>query len=278
MLPVGWQCYNTTSPGKVVANSHGETEVNKHGVYRLSNNTHNMLLILGCNTMGNIGNDGLCASVGCCHVDIPPGLTHNYFYFRVYDHTSMMDFSPCDYAFLVDRTNYTFRRSDLLRDTNRTSPVWLDWAIRGDEDSTSLSCAEAAKATTTEYACVSNHSDCVKATNGPGYNCRCSRGYQGNAYLVNGCSNIDECADPAKYPCKGVCRGTEGSYRCTCRPGYLSYDPKTQRCTPKFPLAAQICIGTIGGALVIAFTAFIIIIRKEKQKTKEFYEKNGGLT
>ncbi|KAM3400213.1 hypothetical protein ACQJBY_005224 [Aegilops geniculata] len=304
MLPVGWQCYNTSSPDKVEASSHGETEMNKHGVYRLSN-THNMLVILGCNTMGNIGSvrttrdvdeysyymgcmtfcnysataqDGLCASVGCCHVDIPPGLTHNYFYFRVYDHTGMMDFSPCDYTFLVDRTNYTFRRSDLLRDTNRTSPVWLDWAIRGDDDSTSLSCAEAAKATTTEYACISNHSDCVNATNGPGYNCRCSSGYQGNAYLVNGCSNIDECADPAKYPCKGVCRDTEGSYQCTCRPGYVSEDPKTQRCTPKFPLAAQICIGATGGILLIAFMAFVIVIRKEKRKTREFYKKNGGLT
>lgn len=191
----------------------------------------------------------------------------------------MMDFSPCDYAFLVDRTNYTFRRSDGLTSSGtQTRPHRCGWtgpfaAMTTPPHYHVLKPPRPRRRSTPALAITG-----VNATNGPGYNCRCSRGYQGNSYLVNGCSNIDECADPAKYPCKGVCRDTEGSYQCTCSPGYLSDDPKTQRCTPKFPLAAQICIGTIGGALVIAFTAFIIIIRKEKQKTKEFYEKNGGLT
>ncbi|XP_044955239.1 wall-associated receptor kinase 2-like [Hordeum vulgare subsp. vulgare] len=305
MLPVGRMCYNATDPRHAEEYSHGETLMNKRGVYRFSN-ARNMLVVLGCNTMGTIGSvkttrlvddysyymgcmsfcnssasaqDGQCASLGCCHVDIPPGLTHNYFRFREYDHTSMMDFSPCDYAFLVDRTNYTFRRSDLLRDTLRTSPVWLDWAIRGagaGDGPASLSCAQANN--TKEYACLSNQSYCVDAINGPGYNCNCSMGYEGNAYLVNGCTNIDECADSDKYPCKGVCRDTQGSYRCTCPPGYGSDDPTKQRCTPKFPPAAQICIGVIGGILAITLVAFVIIIRKEKRKTREFYEKNGGLT
>jgi hypothetical protein len=72
----------------------------------------------------------------------------------------MMDYSPSDYVFLVDRTNYTFRRSDLLMDRNRTSAVWLDWAIRDNNTISGdiLSCADAAKTTTTtEYACVSDH-------------------------------------------------------------------------------------------------------------------------
>jgi hypothetical protein len=216
ILPVGWQCYNASSPDKAEDSSYGETDMNKEGVYRISN-THNMVVVLGCNTfaftastkteggadasyayytgcMSYCNNsasaqDGLCAGVGCCHVDIPPGLTDNYFKFREYDHSAMMDYSPCDYAFLVDRTNYTFRRSDLLRDTNRTSPVWLDWAIRNNDSISSdiLSCTQAAK--TLEYACVSDHSDCINSMNGPGYNCNCSKGYEGNAYLVNGCTS-----------------------------------------------------------------------------------------
>uniref|UniRef100_A0A8R7NWB4 Protein kinase domain-containing protein n=1 Tax=Triticum urartu TaxID=4572 RepID=A0A8R7NWB4_TRIUA len=246
LLPVGWMCYNASNPSKAADFSYAETEMNKDGVYRISN-THNELVVLGCNTMAYTASgktegggaaypyayytgcmsycndsasarDGLCAGVGCCRVDIPPGLTGNYFEFHAYNHSTMMDYSPCDYAFLVDRNNYTFRRSDLLMDTNRTSPVWLDWAIRGDV----LSCTQAAK--TGQSACVSAHSDCVDSTNGPGYNCKCSKGYDGNAYLADGCTSA------------------------------------------------------IGGALVIAFTAFVIIIRKEKRKTKEFYEKNGGLT
>ncbi|KAK1692335.1 hypothetical protein QYE76_009032 [Lolium multiflorum] len=217
MLPVAWQCYNASSPGEAEDYSNGETYMNKDGVYRISNR-HNMLVVLGCNTfaftasaradggsaayikgcMSYCNNsasaeDGMCAGAGCCHVDIPPGLTESYFRFWAYDHSAMMDYSPCDYAFIVDRANYTFRRSDLLMDRNRTSPVRLDWAIRDNDDtvpeSAVLSCAGAARSTTTEYACVSDHSECVDSLNGPGYSCSCSDGYEGNPYVVNGCAS-----------------------------------------------------------------------------------------
>ncbi|KAM3405898.1 hypothetical protein ACQJBY_000124 [Aegilops geniculata] len=306
MLPIGSQCFNTSSPAETSDIMYGQTMMNEHGVYRISD-THNMLVIVGCNTVGyiasketvgggedyayNIGcmsycnnsesaQNGHCKGVGCCHVDIPPGLTDNYFDFdSEYNHSTMMNFSSCDYAFLVDRNNYTFHRSDLKMDRSRTSLVWLDWAIRGSADISGdeiLSCKQAA--TMRQYACVSAHSDCVDSTNGPGYNCKCSSGYQGDAYLPNGCTNINECANPAKYPCYGVCRDTEGGYGCYCPVGYRSQDPQTERCTQKFPLAAQISVGAIGGILVLAFLAFFFVLRKEKQKVKDLYRKNGGLT
>uniref|UniRef100_A0A0E0EWL3 Protein kinase domain-containing protein n=1 Tax=Oryza meridionalis TaxID=40149 RepID=A0A0E0EWL3_9ORYZ len=213
MLPVGWQCYNTSQPTRTYPDwSRAKTEMNRGGVYRISN-THNMLVVLGCNTVGYteslrseggaysstyyIGcmsycnnsasaQDGQCAGVGCCHVDIPPGLTDSSVNFRVYDHTGMVDYSPCDYAFLTDRTNYSFRRADLIKmDKNRNVPVWLDWAIR---ENGSMSCAEAKGKP--GYACVSVHSECVDSTNGPGYNCKCTAGYEGNAYAPVGCTSI----------------------------------------------------------------------------------------
>ncbi|XBJ13612.1 hypothetical protein VPH35_005761 [Triticum aestivum] len=281
MLPIGWQCYNATSTNDAVDYSYAQTTMNKDGVYRISN-THNKLVVLGCNTVGFVASkrteggtdanafntgcmsycnnsasaqDGLCDGVGCCHVNIPPGLTDNFFNFREYEHAAMMDYSPCDYAFLVDRNNYTFRRSDLKMDTNRTTLVWLDWAICGNGSVSGdiLSCKQAAK--TDQYACVSTHSECVDSTN-----------------------DIDECANPDKYSCYGVCKDTEGWYGCDCPAGYQSRDPRTERCTQKFPLPAQISVGAIGGILVLAFLAFFFVLRKEKQKAKDFYRKNGGLT
>ncbi|CAM0958722.1 unnamed protein product [Alopecurus aequalis] len=308
ILPAGWQCYNASDPKNYEDFGWGETKMNKDGVYRISS-THNMLVVLGCNTMGYTASrkteggayqyaiytgcmsycndstsaqDGVCDGVGCCHVDIPPGLTDNYFNLRNEDHTSKMDYAPCDYAFLVDRTKFNFSRSQLAKDKNKTSPVWLDWAIRGNESrgdpGAILSCKQAAKSAAADYACVSNHSDCVDATNGPGYNCKCSSGYQGNAYVADGCVDIDECAHPDKYLCYGICKNIEGSHKCHCPRGYQSDDPTTQNCTRKFPLPAQISIGAISGVLFLAFLSFILVLRNEKRKNKEFYKKNGGST
>ncbi|KAM3405920.1 hypothetical protein ACQJBY_000140 [Aegilops geniculata] len=251
MLPMGWQCYNASDPGDTNSNwDYGETTMNKDGVYRISN-THNMLVVVGCNTFGFTASkrteggtanyayytgcmsycnnsasaqDGLCDGVGCCRVNIPPGLTDNYFNFREFDHSGMMDYSPCDYAFLADRNNYTFRRSHLKMDTKRSSPVWLDWAIRGNSSISGdiPSCKQAAK--TDQYACVSAHSDCVDSINGPGYNCKCSNGYEGDAYLPNGCTSA------------------------------------------------------ISGILVLALIIFIYVLRKERREARDFYRKNGGLT
>jgi len=134
-----------------------------------------------CNNSGSAA-DGSCDGVGCCRVDIPPGVTDNKMNFRAYSHREKLGYSPCDLAFLVDRENYTFHTADLKMDRNRTMPVWLDWAIRDN-----LTCDEAKKAQG-GYACVSANSECHDSTNGPGYVCNCSMGYEGNPYIVNGCT------------------------------------------------------------------------------------------
>ncbi|KAF8646535.1 hypothetical protein HU200_065754 [Digitaria exilis] len=172
LLPVAWQCFNST--GDSTGFSYGTVRFNPAGVYRISD-THNELFVLGCNTLvytnsgppgrlpytfytgcmtfcndSGSAKDGRCAGVGCCHVDIPPGLTDNWMEFgspSTWSHADQ-EFSPCDYGFIVEKGYYTFRASDLANmPVSQTMPLRLDWAIRnnGSSSSMSMSCAAAKK-------------------------------------------------------------------------------------------------------------------------------------
>jgi hypothetical protein len=58
----------------------------------------------------------------------------------------------------------------------------MEWAIAPN-----TTCEEA-KINQTSYACVSNNSYC--STNDAGYVCKCSDGYQGNPYIIDGCTGL----------------------------------------------------------------------------------------
>ncbi|KAG1327407.1 wall-associated receptor kinase 2-like [Cocos nucifera] len=132
-----------------------------------------------CNNMSLVTN-GTCSGIGCCETRIPKGVRD----FRVEltsfrNHTNCWKFSPCSYALLAD-SSFSFNASDFLTFKNVTMmPVTLEWAV-GNK-----TCEEAWEEE--GFACVDVHSECYKSTNGPGYRCNCSRGYQGNPYLEGGC-------------------------------------------------------------------------------------------
>ncbi|XP_037439468.1 wall-associated receptor kinase 4-like [Triticum dicoccoides] len=300
-LPVVWQCYD--SSGKPSRSDYRNLEFNKGGVYRISNAKNN-LFVLGCKTTGYLASqpdqgsgestsyaqftgclcycnnsqsavNGACSGVGCCHVDIPPDLTDNWVAFMSYDHTDKVNFSPCDYAFVAEKKHYTFNTTDLKRALRQNTwgwemPVVLDWAIRD-----SPTCKEARKE---GYACISSNSLCLNSTNGPGYICNCRRGYEGNPYIADGCTDINECEHLDHYSCKGVCTNRQGSYECTCPKHTHSADPYKEVCSPNFPTNAKIIVGAIGGLLVMVIMVFFWLLIEEKRKMKEHFEKNGGPT
>jgi hypothetical protein len=206
MLPIAYQCYNTTD-GAIKPDESFDGIIELSPLYRMSN-TRNELVALGCSTFAftnskpSIGclaycredyglpEDGVCTGIGCCSVDISTTLNDNNIIFEseptnFWTHKGV-NISPCDYAFIVEKNTYRFKVSDLNMDgSSITKPMVLDWAIRDDNVEHNITCPQAKN--TPEYACISTNSECLNSAHGPGYICNCTKGYWGNPYLTDGC-------------------------------------------------------------------------------------------
>ncbi|XP_039172750.1 wall-associated receptor kinase 2-like [Eucalyptus grandis] len=135
-----------------------------------------------CKNITDVSN-GSCSGIGCCQTSIPK----NTFDYQIsigsdYNHSDVLDFNPCSYAFVTVNDFYTFSVGDLKQPEFDQSPLVLDWAI-GNQ-----TCEEAQK-NRTSYMCTEN-TNCTNAENGLGYKCNCLEGYRGNPYLQNGCNGM----------------------------------------------------------------------------------------
>ncbi|CAL4984187.1 unnamed protein product [Urochloa decumbens] len=103
-------------------------------------------------------------------------------------------------------------------------PVVLEWAMNSTRPARPglADMASSCPTNGASSACMSNHSNCVNMNSifRSGYACQCSPGYYGNPYLSDGCQDINECADPYRYPCYGECTNLPGTYQCRCRQGF----------------------------------------------------------
>ncbi|XP_062082814.1 wall-associated receptor kinase 3-like isoform X2 [Humulus lupulus] len=130
---------------------------------------------------------GKCAGNGCCQItNIPIGL--NNFSIKVesyFNHTKVLDFNPCSYAFLAEETQFKFTNTSFKDFKSITDfPLVLDWAI------SNMSCDEARmKFGARNMACKAN-SKCVNPSSTRGYLCRCLPGYDGNPYRPKGCQGV----------------------------------------------------------------------------------------
>ncbi|XP_058110516.1 wall-associated receptor kinase 2-like isoform X3 [Magnolia sinica] len=293
---VCWQCFNET--GGVVSTSRRRLNLNSSSSFTFSE-THNKFVAIGCDThayiIGSLGRnftsgcmsfcsdtysmiDGDCSGIGCCQTSIPKA-------FKRYEvdfdsntqHQNVLSFNPCSFAFLVDQNAFSFKASDLNRlNRSQTMPVVLDWGI-GNE-----SCEIARKDATT-FACVSEHSTCYDSTNGEGYRCNCSKGYQGNPYLSGGCQDINECEENhEKKLCEHNCINLPGSYYCSCQKGYKVLQDDERYCTKNKSVVFAVLMGVgIGVSLLLlligGFWSYWARRKRRLIKQKEkFFQQNGG--
>ncbi|TVU33841.1 hypothetical protein EJB05_15653, partial [Eragrostis curvula] len=132
-------------------------------------------------------------------------------------------------------------------------------------------------------ACRSSHSCCRNVTGGyrSGYVCQCEEGYDGNPYIDGGCQDINECEQPRKYMCFGVCENTVGSYKCRCPHGARG-DPNIAGGCLKSLLGLSIGIGLgIGAGLLFAVLSAVFLTRKIKRRRarllkEKFFKQNRG--
>ena len=115
--------------------------------------------------------NGTCSRSGCCQSSIPPGLGNIGLILLSSDnHSNVLHFNPCDAAFVIEEKSFN----------SETVPTVLDWAV-GNK-----TCLDAQK-NLTNYACKAEHSECHNSNIGPGYLCKCSKGFQGNPFIFHGC-------------------------------------------------------------------------------------------
>ncbi|GJN27030.1 hypothetical protein PR202_gb15008 [Eleusine coracana subsp. coracana] len=206
-------CYNPSTgnmePGGVAGLDASDSP------YRFSD-VHNKFTVIGCNTLAYISSsnntgyqsgcvstcsrmsdltDGSCSGMGCCQTEIPKGMDYYSADFERGFNTNMSRiisrFSRCSYAVLMEAAAFNFSTAYItttkFNDTGAGRvPMVIDWAIRNG----TASCEVAKRNETGTYACLSSNSECVDSVNGPGYVCNCSHGYQGNAYLPDGCKGL----------------------------------------------------------------------------------------
>ncbi|KAK9673447.1 hypothetical protein RND81_12G168500 [Saponaria officinalis] len=235
---------------------------------------------------------GSCSGLGCCETSFPPGLQSFMVNMTSLQNRTIGGISsvqPCGYAFLAGNGSFNFSgTSDLntgivARRVENQVPLVLDWSVGRFGNATSVSCSEAKK-NAPMYVCQSN-SECIDSDAG-GYNCNCLSGYEGNAYLFPGCTDVDECALGSDSPCTMTCINTPGSYICKCPEGFFGDGLKSgtgcleignTSSFKKIALGLGISLGSIL-MLLIGWWLYWFIKRRKiiRQKIKNF-ERNGGL-
>nr|XP_043619674.1 wall-associated receptor kinase 5-like [Erigeron canadensis] len=232
-------------------------------------------IITGCVSTCNDSNisditNGSCSGTGCCEFTIPEGL--GYSQVRLTSNNTMT-LNPCSHAFVVEEGGYNFSSTDLLDFGSEKMPMKLVWAIiDGDKTCHTSNASD-------DFLCKGN-SECDQEYVGPGYRCYCMEGYDGNPYIKDNCTNIDECKD-GTHDCEDwdICTDTVGSYICTTK-GWAGYTKNsTYYCVILKSMLLLAGISVVGLFLLLLFTWIYLGLKRRKNLIlrEKFFKQNGGI-
>ncbi|KAJ6391708.1 hypothetical protein OIU77_025635 [Salix suchowensis] len=230
-----------------------------------------------CDSLKYVPND-TCSGIGCCQTSLAKGVDDfNIAVTSLKNHSGILDFSPCSYAFIIEKKKFNFSRS-YLRDLKKVDklPVVIDWSIGKN------SCAEVKKSSL--YNACQGNSTCYDPDNGDGYLCRCLDGYRGNPYLSGGCLDIDECTDATvNHNCTHICTNSPGNYTCSCPKGYHGDGRKNgdgcirRHRSSVIYIVVGIGVGLISLLMGIAWLFWGYQKWKLMKLKEKFFRQNGGL-
>ncbi|KAF3448233.1 hypothetical protein FNV43_RR08946 [Rhamnella rubrinervis] len=92
---------------------------------------------------------------------------------------------------------------------------------------------------------------------------------------MNALVDIDECKEPEKYPCQGVCENTPGGYTCSCPPG-MHGDGRFSCEIEHKDIHISTVLKGIGVVITILIVAMFIIMYWKKRMQLKNFMKNGG--
>ncbi|XVF48020.1 hypothetical protein PTKIN_Ptkin03bG0157000 [Pterospermum kingtungense] len=208
--------------------------------------------IVGCQSGCKGSYNGTCKGERCCETGTPSLLQ----LFNATFESKQRDVGSCRLAFLVDQKWFDGNITDPSTvQSMEYVPAVLSWGV--PNQSLALPSLQ-----TKQLICGDNFLS-------PNLTCcYCDFGYEGNAYLLNGCQDIDECKDPNLNRCdKGTCVNTPGSYKCQGRK------------LRNFWIILGIGLGC--GTLLLFISGWglykILKKRRKMKLKKKYFKRNGGL-
>uniref|UniRef100_J3MYD6 Protein kinase domain-containing protein n=1 Tax=Oryza brachyantha TaxID=4533 RepID=J3MYD6_ORYBR len=291
-MGISWQCYNQAT-----------RQVDERVIFQNFTGTpfrfsyeDNKIFVIGCNTMAYMRGvsyvigclstcygdqqpkNGSCSGAGCCAVDVPHDLGYLEAYFnKDYNTSEISNYSNCGYVIVMEKAVFSYSTTyitsiNFWNDYKGKVPAVMDWVVTGET-------CEEAQMNMSSYACVSENSGCLNPTNGRGYRCKCSKGFDGNPYVKDGCKD-DIQAHGCTYTHVLKTVSPPRWFNCVCITRKLSV--MQQQIHFCFVPDIDECLGASVGLfviLIITVTCSYLIHERRKMENikRKYFKLHGGL-